>query len=82
MTKKEFDYLQNFEVKTSNFHGFSKVHKSKQIHEKCKLTKSGYVEITEKVHDLKLRPIIAGSSCHTHRLSNLLNIPSRKFLRI
>ena len=64
MTEKEFDYLQNFEAKTSNFYGLLKVHKSKQINEKCKLIKSSYVEITEKVHDLKLRPIVAGPSCH------------------
>ena len=34
MTEKEFDYLLNFEVKTSNFYGLPKVHKSKQINEK------------------------------------------------
>ena len=53
MTEKEFDYLQNFEAKTSNFYGLPKVHTSKQINEKCKLTKSDYVEITEKVHEIK-----------------------------
>ena len=81
MTEKEFDYLQNFEAKTSNFYGLPNVHKCKQINEKCKLTKSGYVEITEKVHDLKLRPIVAGSSCHTHRLSNLLDILLRPYTK-
>ena len=74
MTEKEMDYLHNFEAKTSNFYGLSKVHKSKQINEKCKLAQSNYVEITEDILDLKLRPIVAGPSCHTQRLSNLIDI--------
>lgn len=31
LTKGNSDYLLNFESKTSNFYGLSKVHKSKQI---------------------------------------------------
>ena len=80
MTEKEFDYLLNFEVKTSNFYGLPKVHKSKQINEKCKSANSGYVEITDKISDLKLRPIVAGPSCHTHRLSNLIDILLRPYM--
>ena len=79
MTEKEFDYLLNFEVKTSNFYGLPKVHKSKRINEKCKSANSGYVEITDKISDLKLRPIVAGPSCHTHRLSNLIDILLRPY---
>ena len=79
MTEKEFDYLLNFEVKTSNFYGLPKVHKSKQINEKCKSANSGYVEIPDKISDLKLRPIVAGPSCHTHRLSNLIDILLRPY---
>ena len=79
MTEKEFDYLLNFEVKTSNFYGLPKVHKSKQINEKCKSANSGYVEITDKISDLKLRPIVAGPSCHTHRLSNLIDVLLRPY---
>ena len=82
MTEKEFDYLLNFEVKTSNFYGLPKVHKSKQINEKCKSANSGYVEITDKISDLKLRPIVAGPSCHTHRLSNLIDILLRPYTEL
>ena len=57
LTDNEYDYLLNFEVKTSNFYGLPKVHKSKQINEKCKSTISGYVEISEHISDLKLRPL-------------------------
>ena len=53
MADKEFDYLLNFEAKINNFYGLPKVHKSKQINEKCKLAKSDYVEIPENVLDLK-----------------------------
>ena len=81
MTEKEFDYLLNFEIKTSNFYGLPKVHKSKQINEKCKSTNSGYVEITDQISDLKLRPIVAGPSCHTHRLSNLIDILLRPYTK-
>ena len=73
-TEKEMDYSQNFETKTSNFNGLPKVHKSKQINEKYKLAQSNYVEITEDILNLKLRPTVAGPSCHMHRLSNLLYI--------
>ena len=81
LTEKEFDYLLNFEIKTSNFYGLPKVHKSKQINEKCKSTNSGYVEITDQISDLKLRPSVAGPSCHTHRLSNLIDILLRPYTK-
>lgn len=81
LTKKEFEYLENFEAKTSNFYGLPKVHKSKIINEKCKSATSGYVEISEQVNDLKLRPIVAGPSCHTHRLSNLIDILLRPYTK-
>lgn len=73
LTDKEIDYLRTFEVKTSQFYGLPKVHKSKQIAEKCENSNDSYVVIGE-VKDLKLRPIIAGPSCQTNRLSNLIDI--------
>ena len=78
LTKKELDYLQHFEVKTSQFYGLPKIHKSKTISEKCKIANSSYVEV-QNVNDLKLRPIVAGPSCLTHRLSNLLDILLRPY---
>ena len=78
MTEKEFDYLHNFEVKSSQFYGLPKIHKSKIITEKCKNADSSYVEVSN-VNDLKLRPFIAGPSCLTHRLSNLLDILLRPY---
>lgn len=80
LTEKELDYLENFEIKTSLFYGLPKVHKSKIISDKCKHTNSSYVEVSD-VTDLKLRPIVAGPSCMTHRLSNLLDILLRPYTK-
>ena len=78
LTKKELDYLELFEVKESQFYGLPKIHKSKEITNQCKKTNAPYVEVKE-VRDLKLRPIGAGPSCLTHRVSYLLDIILRPF---
>ena len=65
--------MEKFEVKSSNFYGLLKVHKSSHINNKCKNANSSNVEISD-VNDLKLRPIVAGPSCQTHRLSDILDI--------
>ncbi len=72
LTEKELGYLQTFEVKSSNFYGLPKVHKSKQISDICQNSVSSYVEVPA-VNDLKLRPIIAGPTCQTHRLSEFID---------
>ncbi|KAK3098881.1 hypothetical protein FSP39_023944 [Pinctada imbricata] len=73
LTKNEIDYLTNFEVITSNFYGLPKIHKSRDIQENIQNCREAHVKIP-KPEDLKLRPIIAGPSCSTQRLSNLLDI--------
>ncbi|XP_071171038.1 uncharacterized protein [Mytilus edulis] len=73
LTDKEKDYLKNFEVKTSNFYGLPKIHKSKEIQDHVENCDSMYIKINRPT-DLKIRPIIAGPSCSTQRLSNLLDI--------
>lgn len=73
LTSKEKDYLTKFEMKHSNFYGLPKIHKSKEIQEGIQLQNSSYIKLPEP-HDLKLRPIVAGPACPTHRLSNLLDI--------
>ena len=65
-------------MKSSQFYGLPKVHKSKTTFEKCKNVNSSYVEVKD-VNDLKLRPVVAGPSCMTHRLSNLLAILLRPY---
>lgn len=73
LTHKEYDYLVNFTCNTSNFYGLPKIHKSKEINQACTTSTSNYVEL-EAPKNLTFRPIVAGPSCETHRLSNLLDI--------
>ena len=80
LTKKELNYILDFEIKTSSLYGLPKIHKSKLIKEKCKTTKGDYLELLDP-DDLTFRPIIAGPSCETHRLSNLLDILLKPFLQ-
>merc|ERR1712240_647393 len=72
-TKKEFDYLSKFEIRDSYFYGLPKIHKSTEIMSKCKENRGPYLKIVIE-NDLKLRPIIGGPSCLTHRLSNVIHI--------
>lgn len=79
LTPKEKAYLTVFESKTSQFYGLPKVHKSKLILEQIKLQNSDYITLKEP-EDLKFRPIVAGPSCPTHRLSNLIDILLKPFI--
>jgi hypothetical protein len=81
---KEYDYFTNFEAKQRNFYALPTIHKSKHINEKCSTQQSSTIINMTNVIDLKVRPIVAGPSCQTHRLSNLLDIllrPLTKFVR-
>ena len=73
LTKNEADYLTNYEIKSSNFYGLPKIHKSKDIQHNIKDKNAEYVMLPRPT-DLKLRPIIAGPASSTQRLSNLLDI--------
>ena len=64
------DYLVNFEMKPSNFYGLPKVHKSEKIKTTYEQNISHHVEV-HYINDLKLRPIVAGPTCQTHRLRPL-----------
>ena len=78
LTKKEFDYLTEFETKPSNFYGLPKIHKSKEINEACSISKENYIEI-DAPENLSFRPIVAGPICETHRLSNFIDILLQPF---
>lgn len=73
LTEKEMDYLVNFETKNSNFYGLPKIHKSKELKDGMEKINSSYIKLPQP-GDLKLRPIVAGPSCPTQRLSNLIDI--------
>ena len=78
LTKKELDYLTNFESKASNFYGLPKIHKCKDINEACSISNTNYVEL-KAPDNLTFRPIVAGPICETHRLSNLIDILSQGY---
>ena len=83
LTKKEYDYLTNFEHKTSNFFGLPKTHKNKEINEASAKSISNYTELPPS-SDLIFRPIVAGPVCETHRLSNFIDIllqPYTKYIK-
>ena len=79
LTKKENDISTNYIPITSNF-GLPKIHKSKQIKNAVETQKSEYLEIPNP-GDLKFRPIVAGLSCPTSRLSKLIDILLQPFLK-
>ena len=80
ITRHEIDYLLNFEFKSSLFYGLPKIHKSKLIKTKCKETTTNYLELVDP-EDLTFRPIVAGTICETHRLSNLIDILIKPFTK-
>ena len=52
---------------------YPKIHKRKEINDACTASMSKYIKI-EPPDNLTFRPIVAGPTCETHRLSNLLDI--------
>ena len=73
LTEKEVRYLSKFDYKTSNIYGLPKVHRSEIINEALRSQKTEVITVL-KPADLKLRPIIAGPICPTHRLSHFIDI--------
>ncbi|MCG8076000.1 MAG: GIY-YIG nuclease family protein, partial [Candidatus Thiodiazotropha taylori] len=80
ITIQEIDFLLNFDYKTSTFYGLPKIHKSKLIQNACNIKNSEYIEVLDP-DDLQFRPIVAGPRCETSRLSSLLDILLKPFLK-
>ncbi len=80
LTPHEEKYLTNFEVKTSNFYGLPKIHKSRSVIEAVNATTTDFAEC-HNPEDLKFRPIVAGPACPTHRLSNFVDILLRPYIK-
>ena len=80
LTTDESKYLTNFEYKTSMIYGLPKIHKSTIIQNAIKTQQEDFVTIKDPI-DLKMRPIVAGTQCPTHRLSNFVNILIQPFLK-
>ena len=80
ITRHEIAYLLEFDFKSSNFYVLPKIHKSNLIKNKCIETQSEYLELKDPI-DLQFRPIVAGPVCETHRLSNLIDILLKPFIK-
>ena len=63
-----------------NFYGLPKIHKSKAIEEKVKEAQDFYVHMPHP-KDFKLRPIVAGPTCETHRIGIFLDILLKPYLK-
>jgi len=71
--KGKVEYLTNFELKTSNFYGLHKIHKSKILINQIKQSSSNYIK-TNLPADLPFRGITAGVNSATSKLSEFLDI--------
>ena len=80
VTEKEKEYITKFTFRNSNFYELPKIHKSETIKDMFKEKQESYIHMKHP-KDLKLRPIIAGPSCETHRLINYLDILLKPFLK-
>ena len=72
LTDKEQDFITNFDWKTSHLYVLPKIHKSKDIIEKVRQSNAEFIEM-QPPSTLKSRPIIAGPSSPTQRLSEFLD---------
>ncbi len=72
LTKKEVDYIKNFQWKTSNFYILPKIHKCDAIIQEIATSDRNYIEMSAP-NNLKGRPIIAGPASPTHRLSQFID---------
>lgn len=73
-------YLTQFTVKSANIYGLPKIHKCRTILQETKSQNSSCIE-TSCPEDLTFRPIVAGPSCATHRLSILIDYLLKPFTR-
>ena len=55
------------------FYGLPLIHKCKDINDACSISDKNDVEL-KAPESLSFRPIVAGPTCETHRLSNLIDI--------
>lgn len=80
ITDKERDYLLNFQVRSIDVYGLSKILKSGEMQEAIRIQNAKYVKVLCP-KDLKLWLIVAYPACPTDRHSNMLNIPLKPALK-
>ena len=72
LLKDEEKFMTKFDYKISHIYGTPKIHKSKTIIEEIEKNKSTFLEI-HCPDDLTFRPIIAGHSSSTSRISHFID---------
>ena len=68
---KEYEYIVNFEWKSSNIYVLPKIHKCREIIDTIEDWSSSYIHM-ETPYTLKGRPVIAGPASPTQHLSELI----------
>ena len=79
-TEPEWKFFNDKHHEVSNFYGLPKIHKSMVIESAINNQNSEIIEIFEP-NDLKLRPIVGGPKCPTRKLSQLIDILLKPFLK-
>ena len=71
-TDLEYKYLTSFVSTTSEFYRLPKIRKSKILEQETR-SQNNEVILCYEPEDLKLRPIISGTSCPTRSLSDIID---------
>ena len=79
-TEPEWKFLHDKHDKVSNFFGLTKSYKSTIIESSINTQNLEMTEMFEP-NDLKLRPIVDGPDCLTRKLSQLIDILLKPFLK-
>ena len=79
-TEPKWKFLNDKHHEVSNFYGLPKIHKSMVIESAINTQNSEIIEIF-KHNYLKLRPIEGGPKRRTRKLSQLIDIPLKPFLK-
>ena len=79
-TEPEWKFLNDKLHEVSNFYGLPKIHKSMVLESAINTQNSEIIEMFEP-NDLKLRPIVRGPNCPKRKLSQLIEILLKPFLK-
>ena len=79
-TELEWKFRNDKHDEVSNFYGLPKIHKSMVIESATNTQNSEIIETFEP-NDLKLRPVVGGPKCPTRKLSQLIDILLKPYLK-
>ena len=73
LTAKENEYISDFVPSSSKFYCSPKIHRNEEIKRIMEEKPTRYLKMPEPP-SIPRRPIVGGSNCSTHKLSNLLDL--------